>query len=79
MAASTTDGMTVVCPCGAVGHVLPPDFGYEPSDIRTPLMEWRGGKVGLRRVAVEALPLGVSACPACQRRPCAYVRPGAER
>jgi len=74
MPGATSDGLTVECSCGAVGNVLPPDFGYEPRDIRTPLLEWRGGKVGAGRVAVELLPLGVSICPVCQRRACAYVK-----
>ncbi len=69
-----SDGMTIECSCGAVGHVLSPDFGYEPRDIRTPLLEWRGGSIGVRRVAVEPLPLGVHACPVCHHRACAYVK-----
>ncbi len=74
-----SDEMTIECSCGAVGQVLPPDFGYEPRDIRAPLMEWRGGAIGMGRVAVEPLPLGVTVCPACQHRACAFVKAGAGR
>lgn len=73
MGGVTSNGMRVDCPCGAVGHVLPPDVGYEPRDLRTRLMEWRGGSIGTRRVAVEVLPIGATVCPVCQHRACAYV------
>ncbi len=53
--------------------MLPPDFGYEPSTARTPLLVWRGGAIGAGRVAVELLPVGASVCPVCQHRVCAFV------
>jgi hypothetical protein len=73
MAGATLDVIRVDCPCGAVGHVLPSDLGYEPRDLRTHLMEWRGGSIGTGRVAVEVFPLDVTVCPVCQHRACAYV------
>jgi hypothetical protein len=58
------------CACGAVGRILPengPDHG------RVPRMEWRGGRIGLDRVAVEDARAGVTACPACQHRSCVFM------
>lgn len=56
------------CECGAVGKVLPPDFGYGPRTAERPEMIWRGGRVGAGRVVIEDARSGVSACPACQHR-----------
>jgi hypothetical protein len=64
--------METKCPCGAVGLVLPPDFTY-PRDARKPLMRWRGGRIGVDKVAVEDERRGVSACPACQHRACVFM------
>jgi hypothetical protein len=67
--------MNLVCACGAVGRVLPPDFGYE-RDVRVPLVYWSGGGVGAGRAAVEARAESASSCPTCGRRRCAYVELG---
>ncbi len=64
----------VKCACGAIGHAIPPYHEFEPADVPTSLFEWRGGNVAKGRVAVELLPGGITACPACQHRACAYVR-----
>jgi hypothetical protein len=61
------DAVTAVCACGAIGRILPPDFGYQ-DDVRMPLVEWRGGNIGDGRVAVEPLPASSSSCPGCHRR-----------
>jgi hypothetical protein len=61
------------CGCGAVGHVVPPDAGYEPTDVRPALLEWTGGNIGTGRIAVEEASPGVSVCPVCHRRPCFYI------
>jgi hypothetical protein len=65
----------LVCKCGAVGRVLPPDFGYE-GDVRTPLVQWSGGDVGPGRAAIEERVGSTGRCPACGRRACAYVELG---
>ena len=67
-----SDAVAMQCACGAVGHVLPADAGYE-RDIQESLVEWRGGNIGTRRVAVELLSASGSICPGCQPRHCAYV------
>lgn len=56
------------CACGAVGRILPPDFGYGPRDVQHPEMLWCGGRVGAGRVVVEDARTGVTTCPACQHR-----------
>jgi hypothetical protein len=67
--------MKIVCACGAVGRVLPPDFGYE-HDVRTPLVHWSGGVVGAGRAAIEEMAESTSSCPMCGRRACACVEFG---
>lgn len=59
--------VTAVCACGAIGRILPPDFGYQ-YDVRVPLVEWHGGNIGDGWVAVEPLPASRSSCPGCHRR-----------
>jgi hypothetical protein len=68
-------GMELACACGAVGRVLPPDFGYE-RDVRAPLVHWSGGVVGAGWAAIEERVERTSSCPACGRRRCAYVALG---
>jgi hypothetical protein len=63
------------CACGAVGRVLPPDFGYE-RDVRVPLVHWSGGDVGAGRAAIEERVDCASSCPACGGRRFAYVQLG---
>ena len=64
--------MSKACCCGAIGDILPADVGYA-RDVRRALVGWHGGNVGAGRLAVEELSPGLSACPICQRRACAYV------
>jgi hypothetical protein len=33
-------------------------------------MEWRGGRIGIDKLALEDARTGVTACPACQHRAC---------
>jgi hypothetical protein len=56
------------CDCGAVGQLLP-DPGHELSRR----MEWRGGRIGLDKVALEDARAGVTTCPACQHRSCVFM------
>jgi hypothetical protein len=65
--------MRMRCACGAVGLVLPPDFGYDHDD-HVPLVEWSGGDVGDGRVALESLPPTPDACPRCGHRDGAFLR-----
>jgi hypothetical protein len=36
-------------------------------------MEWRGGRIGLEKLALEDARAGVTACPACQHRSCVFM------
>jgi len=65
------DAVTAACACGAMGRILPPDFGYQ-DDACVPLVEWHGGNIGDGRVAVEPLPASRSVCPGCHRRADVY-------
>jgi hypothetical protein len=64
--------VTIACRCGAVGEVLPRDFGYE-HDVRPPLVRWCGGEIGAGRAAIEDLQERPSTCPVCRHGRCAYV------
>jgi hypothetical protein len=65
--------LPVRCGCGAVGRLLPPDFAYRSRDGQKPLMEWRGGRVELGRLALEDAREGETSCPACQHRSCVFM------
>ncbi len=67
-----TNMTDVRCTCGAVGRILPPDFDYGPRDVERQLMQWRGGRVGPERVAIEVARRAITACPACQHRVSVY-------
>ena len=66
----TSDAMETRCVCGAVGRILPPG---EPGDVPVPLIEWAGGNIGARRIAVEYLSPGTVICRGCQHRACVYI------
>jgi len=59
------------CACGAVGRLLSPDHGSGHG--RALRMEWRGGRIGLEKLALEDARAGVTACPACQHRSCVFM------
>jgi len=65
--------MEVTCVCGAVGRMLPPDAPYRAAKAREPLTAWRGGRIGVGRIAVEDERRGPAACPGCQHRACVYM------
>jgi hypothetical protein len=61
------------CACGAVGRLAPVEFNTHSSPSRGPLLEWRGGRIGFGRIAVEDARTGASTCPACQHRACVFM------
>ncbi len=61
------------CACGAVGKLVSPSFDYGSADGRLRLMEWRGGRIGFDKLALENARAGVTACPACQHRGCVFM------
>ncbi len=65
--------LTVRCGCGAVGRLLQPDFAYGSREGQRPLMEWREGRVGFGRLALEDAREGETSCPACQHRSCVFM------
>ncbi len=68
------------CACGAIGQLLSPD--HHSGDGLSVRMEWRGGRIGFDKLALEDARAGVTACPACQHRKCVFMlvqRPRAAR
>jgi len=67
------ESMEACCACGAMGRLRPLDPANRQGDARIPLMEWRGGKIDVGRLALENARPGVAACPACQHRACVFM------
>jgi hypothetical protein len=57
--------METTCACGAVGRFV--TRGHHDGPARVSL-EWRGGRIGVGKLAIEGARSGVTTCPACQHR-----------
>jgi hypothetical protein len=61
------------CACGAVSRFIPVEFDQRTARSRGPFLEWRGGRIGIDKLAVEGARHGVNVCPACQHRACVFM------
>ena len=56
--------------CGAVGKLVPAGNERGSAGGSGWRMEWRGGRIGIDKLALEDARTGVTTCPACQHRAC---------
>ena len=61
------------CACGAVGKLVVAESSGTSADRPSRQLEWRGGRVGIDRLALEKARDGVTACPACQHRAAVFM------
>ena len=61
------------CACGAVGKFVVREHDDARRERRRQMLEWRGGRVGSDRLALEDARNGVTTCPACQHRAAVFM------